>query len=196
MMDWDHIRTDWQSHSANGTDRLLRVPSRLSRLWQCIQWRDGLETGVAVLLVLLFGPKAVHLFLQGLFVPAAFAFWLTLLCIYIPLKLLRARRLIPQPNPERSVIEFLRAERKALRGQRDLLGSVWRWYWGPIALGVTGFFISIRGWHWTSSAYVIAVLLVSLVIEYANRRAVRRNIEPALRELDKQIQTMEEDDAN
>lgn len=193
-MDWDHIRNDWQALSANGTDRLLRAPARLGRLWQCVQWRDGLETGIAVLLASFFGWKTFWLFSGAMYVPAAFALWLTLMCIYIPLKLSRARRLIPQPDPERPVMDFLRAERKALRGQRDLLGSVWRWYWGPIALGVSGFFVSIRGWHWVSLAYLIVVVLVSLAIEYANRRAVRKNIEPALRELDEQIQTMEEDD--
>lgn len=194
-MDWDHIRTGWQSNTM-AADGLIRAPSRLGCLWHNVQWRDGLETGVAVLMVLVFGAKSVFLFGQGLFVPAGFALWLTLVCIYIPLKLSRARRLIPRPDPERPVLEFLCAERKALRGQRDLLGSVWRWYWGPIAVGVTGFFVGIRGWHWNSLVYVIVVLLVSLAIEYANRRALRRNIEPALRELDDLIQTMEEDDAN
>lgn len=194
-MDWDRIRSDWQSRPAENVDRALPPTARFGRLWRRIRWRDWVETTVAVLMALCFGTTACLLFLAGMPVSAAFAIWLTLVCIYIPLKLSRARRLIPQADPEQQVIEFLRAERRALRGQRAMLASVWRWYWGPIAVGVIGFYVSIRGWHWHSAAYAAVVLVVSLIIEYGNRAAVRKHIEPALQELNEQIRRMEEDDA-
>lgn len=195
-MNWDRVRMDWQSRPVGGADRLLHEPTRLGRLWQRIQWRDGLETGIAALVGLFFGVMAWWLLTEGMFVPAGFAFSLVLVCVYIPLRLSRARRLIPEADPAQPVIDFLRAERRALRRQRDILASVSRWYWGPVAVGAIGFYVSIRGWHWTSAVYVAVVLLASVIIEYANRAAVRENIEPALDELDEQIRKMEEDDAD
>ncbi|WP_376690167.1 hypothetical protein [Wenzhouxiangella sp. EGI_FJ10409] len=194
-MDWDRIRSDWQSRPAEAADRTLLPPARFSRLWRRVRRRDWVETAVAVLLALFFGATAGVLLLAAMPVPAGFAVWLTLVCIYIPLKLARVRRLIPEADPEQPVIEFLRVERRALLAQRAMLASVWRWYWGPIAVGVIGFYVSIRGWHWQSAAYVAVVVLVSLIIEYANRAAVRTHIQPALDELEQQIARMEEDDA-
>ena len=194
-MDWDRIRSDWQSRPAEGIGRALPQPTRFSQLWRRIRWRDWVETTVAVVLALFFGATAGLMFFAAMPVPAGFAIWLTLVCIYIPLKLMRVRRLIPEADPEQPVIEFLRAERRALRGQCAMLSSVWRWYWGPIAIGVIGFFFSMAGWHWHSAAYVAVVLLVSVIIEYANRAAVRKHLEPALHELDEQLRKMEEDDA-
>ncbi len=144
-MDWDRIRSDWQSRPAEGVDRSLQRPAGLGRLWRRVHWRDWVETTVAVLMALFFGTTACWLLLAAMPVPAGFALWLTLVCIYIPLKLSRMRRLIPEADPEQPVIEFLRAERRALLGQRTMLASVWRWYWGPIAVGVIGFYVSIRG---------------------------------------------------
>lgn len=195
-MDWDRVRTHWQSRPVTGTDRLTHESGRLGRLWQRVQWRDGLETGIAVLMSLFFAAVAWWLLTEAMFIPAGFALWLVLVCVYIPLRLSWTRRLIPEADPDQPVIDFLRAERRALLGQRDILASVARWYWGPVAVGAIGFYVSIRGWHWSSAAYVAVVLAVSVIIEYANRTAVRRNIEPALEEIDEQIRKMEEDDAD
>lgn len=193
-MDWDRIRSDWQSRPAEGVERSLRQPVGFALLWRRIRWRDWIETVAAVLMALFFGVAACLLWFAAMKVPAGFALWLTLVCVYIPLKLARMRRLIPAADPEQPVIEFLRAERRALLGQRAMLASVWRWYWGPIAIGVIGFFVSIRGWHWHSAAYVVVVVLVCLIIELANRAAIGKHIQPALDELEQQLRTMEEDD--
>jgi hypothetical protein len=193
-MDWQRIRADWQSRSEPHAERALSAPSGLTRLWSRVRRRDRIETAVAIVMAPLFAAMAVWLFSEGLLVAAGFSAWLTLCCIYVPLRLRAARRLIPEPHPEQPVLEFLHAEREALRMQREMLASVWRWYWGPIAVGVVGFFVGIRGLDWVSAGYVALVVMVSLAIEVANRMAVRHQIEPALRVLDEQIDEIEDND--
>lgn len=193
-MDWERIRAEWQSRSEAHDERALRAPSGLARLWSRVRWRDRIETAVAALMAPFFAAMAIWLVSGGLLLAAGFSLWLTLCCIYVPLRLHRARRLIPSPDPEWPVLEFLRAERDALSAQREMLSSVWRWYWGPIAVGVIGFFVSIRGLAWVSAGYAALVVVVSLAIDYANRMTVRRQIEPALRMLDEQIDEIEDND--
>ncbi len=195
MMDWNRIQTQWQSRSDLQAPDTLADLATPERLWPIIRRRDRNETFVSVLGAFFFGGFAVFLLLIGKPVAALFGLWLTLVCVYIPLRLRRARQMIPVPDPGRPVTEFLRAERQALLGQRELLGAVWRWYWGPIAVGVIGFFVGIIGWHWISAAFVAIVVAGSVGIEYLNRMAVRHSIEPAIEAVERQITEMENDHA-
>jgi hypothetical protein len=194
MMDWNRAREQWQTRADQSGSKPLAELAEPARLWTIIRRRDWIETTVAVLCAVFFGAMSVALLLGGLQMAALFGLWLTGVCVYIPLRLRHARRLIPTPDPGRPVIEFLRAERAALVGQCELLGSVWRWYWGPIAIGVIGFFVSIAGWGWMSAAYVLIVVVMSAGIETFNRKAIRDSITPGLEALDRQIQDMETED--
>ena len=192
MMDWNRIQAQWKRQSDPTAPDASTDLAEPGRLWLTIRRRDWIESLVGVLLAPFFAFISAMLLLAGQPIPAIFGLWLTLVCVYIPLRLRRARKMIPEPDPGRAVIEFLRAERLALVGQRDLLNSVWRWYWGPVAVGAIGFYVSIMGWHWSSPAYVLVVLLFSAGIEYMNRKAVRRSIEPAIETVDQQIAEIEE----
>lgn len=194
MMDWNRARLQWQTRPAASESDILAEPPKPGRLWSIIRRRDGIETACAVFGAVLFGGFSVLLLLGGMALAAGFGFWLAAVCVYIPLRLRRARRLIPEPDPSQPVIEFLRAERQALLAQRELLGSVWRWYWGPIAVGVIGFFVSIKGWGWMSLAYVCAVIAMSVVIEFLNRRAIRHSITPLVELIERQIHELENED--
>ncbi|MGY6555223.1 MAG: hypothetical protein ACXIUM_11960 [Wenzhouxiangella sp.] len=193
-MDWNRAREQWQTRADQSGSKPLAELAEPARLWTIIRRRDWIETAVAIFGAVFFGAMSIALLLGGLQLAALFGLWLTGVCVYIPLRLRHARRLIPTPDPGRPVIEFLRAERAALVGQRELLGSVWRWYWGPIAIGVIGFFVSIVGWGWKSATYVLIVVAVSAAFEYLNRQAIRQTITPGLDALDRQIQDMENED--
>lgn len=192
-MDWDCIRDQWQSRSTQARDAELPLPRGAEKLWHRIRRRDWVETVIALLLVLLFVAAAGLLWHGGLLVSAGFAVWLAVACLIIPLRLRRARKLFPARESDRSLLDFLHQERRALRRQRDLLSTVLWWYVGPIAVGALGFFIGIRGLHWHSLAYAAVVLFIGFAIERANQAAVRRSIDPAIRSVDKQIQQLEQE---
>jgi hypothetical protein len=127
-------------------------------------------------------------------VSAGFALWLTLSCVFIPLRLARAQSLFPARDSDLPLKAFLRAERVAFERQRLLLSTVRWWYIAPITVGVLGLFIGIRGFHWHSLAYAVLVFLIDFGIERANQTALRENIDPAIRTLDEQIRQLEEND--
>jgi hypothetical protein len=189
-MDWNQLRDAWQQQAEPQGAGEMR-PKRLHRLWVRVGRRDLLETAVAVIRLPIFGLAAWWLARDGLWVAAGFALFLIFAIAAVPLRLRHARRRIPRPDPQMSVLQFLRKEREALIVQGRMLTAVARWYWGPLGVGVSGLFVSIRGADWVSVAYVGLVALMCAGVEYANRAAVRKQIRPALAALDEQIEQLE-----
>jgi hypothetical protein len=188
-MDWNDLRDTWQRQGSGDAPELR--PRPLHRLWIRVGQRDFLETALAVLMLPVFGLGAWWLAGQGRWVAAGFAAFLTLAIAAIPVRLWIARRRIPLPDPQMPVLAFLHEERQALLEQARMLSRVARWYWGPLGIGVIGFFVSLRGLAWISVGYVAVVVLMCAVVEYANRAAVRKQIEPAVRAVDEQIEQLE-----
>lgn len=193
MMDWDDMRKTWQRHgTSNGKVRLER-PGGASRIWRRVRSRDSLETLVAVLLVPFFGATAIWMFRESQWIPGVFALFLVGVIVYIPWRLWRTRRLIPQVDPDRSVREFLVAERSALAAQADMLRRVASWYYGPIAVGVIGFYTSIHGASLSSLIYALFVLVLCTAIEVVNRAAANTRFQRAIDEIDEQIHQLEDE---
>ncbi len=191
-MEWNELQAQWQSRDADA--RSLTRPQASARLWRRIRSRDLIETAAAVLLAPCFGIAAYALFAAGFRVSAAFSLFLVAAIVYVPLRLRRARRMIPEPDPNRPVREFLAAERAALLGQAEMLRSVARWYCGPIGIGVIGFFAGIAGATMLSLGYGLLVVALCAGIEYANRHAAERGIRPAIDRIDDQIRQLEDED--
>ena len=189
-MDWNRMRHNWQSLDRPDGPSLEQLRPT-APTWRRVLRRDVLETVTAAVLLVFFSFQAWRLAAAEAWAATGFAIYLVALCIFVPVRLWRARRRIPEPDPGRSVLEFLREERSALAIQAGMLRSVARWYWGPAAFGVLGLFISINGLAWSSLAYVGLVAIVYAWIERANRRAARACFEPALSELDQQIKQMQ-----
>jgi hypothetical protein len=193
MMDWNQLRQDWQTRSdARSSDVDLR-PDRHRRLWKQVRFRDALETGVALLMLPIFGFAALRLMQSGQWLPGLIAAGLVLAIAYIPLRLWQARRRIPVPDPGQPVLRFLEAERAALCAQADMLRSVARWYSGPICIGVVAFYASLAGPGLDLLGYALVVAGLFIAIEYANRSAVRKRFEPAIEALDQQISTFKQE---
>jgi hypothetical protein len=76
----------------------------------------------------------------------------------------------------------LRAHRRELVRQRDLLASVWRWYIGPFVPGLALFFAGELASAWAHGAISIAITCVAaaaaaggcVAVGLANARAARR----------------------
>lgn len=191
-MEWNELQDQWQRWSDANAEVRLQRPDASARLWRRIRSRDVLESALAALLALAFAVAAYALLAAGLRVSGAFSVFLVAAIIYVPWRLWRVRRMIPEPDPNRPVHEFLAAERAALVAQASMLRSVARWYYGPIAVGVIGFFTGIAGLSLASLGYALIVIGLCAAIEYWNRAAAGKSVQPAIDRIDEQIRQLEE----
>lgn len=192
-MDWNHLRDDWQARRTDPPRIDALRPQVHDRLWRRVRVRDLVETAVAIPLLVVFAAAAVRLAHTGLYAAAVFSTFLVGAIAYIPYRLWRARRAIPVPDPSRPVVEFLEAERAALQAQAAMLSKVARWYWGPIAVGVIGFYTSVRGVSLDAALYAGFVVLLCVAIEAANRAAVRKRFRPAIERVEAQLELIQAD---
>jgi hypothetical protein len=191
-MDWESIKHQWQGAKPIGELPELPRDDETKRLWATVRRRDWLESAVAAVLVPIFGFLALRALWNEQWLTAFFAAMLVVAVVYIPFRLWRTRRLIPQPDPQQPVHTFLTMERRALTAQIDMLNSVSRWYSGPICIGAVGIFGSVRGPGLALFGYAVVVALLFIVIEWANRIAVRKKFAPAIAAIEQQLSALEE----
>lgn len=191
-MKWNDLRENWQVRDSEIIRQAYR-PGPTERLWSSVRWRDVLETTVAVVMAAIFALTAIWLSNADQWPAAAFALFLVASIMWIIIRLRRARQCIPDPDPAQPVLEFLIAERRAMAAQARLLSSTFVWYWGPIAVGVIGFFVSLHGFDVISLGYIAVVVSMGVGIEIMNRSVVRKQITPALHWVEDQISQLKED---
>lgn len=82
-----------------------------------------------------------------------------------------ARDHVPEDDGLPTVLHY----RRSLERQRDLLKTVWRWYLGPLGLGLTAWFVAVGVVSGASTLLIAAVvggeILVGLVFSWLNRLA-------------------------
>ncbi len=190
-MHWIEFRKTWQGTTDPETEAAAAPPERVAWLRRRIAWRDFLETAVALLLAPFFAWFGWLSWTREQWPAFGFSALLVAAVIYIPWRLWRERRKLPKADPRRPVKDYLRAERDAMRAQAELLESVWWWYLSPLAVGVIGLYVSIRGLVWQSLAYAAVVLAMYLAIGTANRVAARAQFRTAVGEIDEQLAQLE-----
>ncbi len=197
-MDWDTLKNQWQTGGGEALDReqaaaiVAAARERSETLHRRVRGRDRLETIVALLLAPFFAVVAVIEGRQGLWITVIGCAVLVAACIYIPLKLRGARRLLPRADAASGLLAYLRGERRALEAQVKLARGVLRWYLAPIAVGVLLVFVGIQGASLASLYYALAVLGISAAIYFANLLAVARQFEPRLNEIESELQSLGE----
>ena len=160
---------------------LAGVKARAQELETTIRRRDRRETvaaglvAVFFLLPLITGPSLTRI--GALIVIAA--------CILTVVQLRRARRAHPPAAYERPLADVIETERSRLVSQIRLLQSVPWWYAAPFAVGVILVYGGAAGATLSTLLYAIVVVLVAAAIIALNRRAVENDLLPALRELDR-----------
>lgn len=104
----------------------------------------------------------------------------------------RARREGQPAHRTRSLAEALDAERSMLEAQIRLLQRVFWWYGLPLGVGIVLIVVGSAGVTWLTMKYTVVVAAMVAGIVALNRREVRRELLPALEELDRlraQLQT-------
>lgn len=193
----EELKEIWAQHPAS--DRSIRLaPEAIwqlaeesARFERTITWRDAREWGATVLiagalLFFAFWPPAIH--------------WLPIIAailVCLPMTYASAvRRKRPAPEPSRSLGEHLRDSIASVQLQIRLLRAVLWWYLAPIALVML--LVSFddrlfRRLHFDARFFVMNA--VTLAVFYGiwrlNQRAVRKDLEPRLRELEGTLAELE-----
>ena len=126
-MKWDTLQNQWQRQGGDALDReqaaaiVSAARGRHDSLHQRVRRRDGLETLIALLLAPFFTVAGFIEGQEGLWVAVAGCAILVAACVYIPLRLRKARRLLPEIDMDRPLVNYLRDEHQALSAQVELL---------------------------------------------------------------------------
>lgn len=185
-VDLARFRSAWQRQpiepSVDGhvAELLASLQRRFGKIQRAVRRRDGLETGTAVLGILLFTTLLVVL--DGALVKAGSAL-ITAGLVLIIVQLRRGGLHGSSGRSDVSVADFCARQVEALDRQIALLRSVAWWYLGPVIVGANLFFVGLAGARLVSLAYLVATLLLSLLIYRLNLRAVRITLVPIRQEL-------------
>ena len=188
-MDWKQIRQQWQTASdAAGPDvAMVELQQRDRTLRAQLRRRDWLETGVALLVAPVFAVAAWFAGSRDAWWVMFFCVFLTLWCVFVPWRLWRARRNLPTPSHDLTLIDYLRQEHAAMIGQARMLERIWVWYLAPCAFGVIGLNVSAMGWTPGVLVYVAIVLAFCLAVARLNHLAARTRFRAHAESIEQQI---------
>lgn len=170
------------------SDILRLVKEKAESLDQQIWWRDFLESGAALAVILFFG----WILLQATsWAIRSGALIVITSSLYIYWRLYRARTRYDDPSPDRPVAEVIRTERAKVEEQIQLLDNILWWYLAPLTVGVLLFIFGNDGWSWATLGESVVVLLISAGIYVLNQRARRDTFEPRREELTRLLEQVE-----
>lgn len=192
-MEFEDLPALWRSRKEPASQESAGLPARIversRKLEALVRRRDRLETGVALAIAPFF---AAVLVLSTSSVGRIGAAILVLSCVFIPLRLARARRLFRPAGPDSPLRDFLAAERERLLAQRRLLRSIVWWYLLPLGIGVVLLFGS-RSSALATAVYAAIVLALYAGIYRLNQRAVATELDPRLVEVDEMLRALAEE---
>lgn len=194
-MNWNDLSKAWRSQPAPAMDAGVLVAlekefaHRQAKLARQLFWRDIREATAGVLVAAVFARVGWTMGAHGW--PISVAVLLMLgLSGYFVRERVRTRR--AAPGPEAALLERVETEIAEVRRQRDLLGSVLRWYLAPClaaaAILVTTVLVYApvpAGIKFAVAAAAAAICgLVGWAVVVLNHRAVARELAPRLQELE------------
>lgn len=188
-MEMDRFKAAWQQQPLEGaatkdTEDIMReVLQRAARLQGQVRQRDLLETSSAVVVMAVFGVLAWYLPQP---MARAGAIIVVLACVQVIVRLhgTRTRR---ATAPNATARQFCADELERIDDQIALLSSVGTWYVAPLLGGVVVFEVGLVGGTLHGAVLVLIAAIMGVVIYWANRRAVTRDLLPIRADL---LQTM------
>ena len=177
LMTDEELKEKWKD-PANGDEVLLNedklteeLDSRLKKFEQIIRRRNAREITVAFLLMpfMITAAWFMHPVLAKMG-----AVLLSLFCIVVVIVLRKVAKMRPE-DLSLSIIQYLVVYKQYLEKERSLLSNVLYWYIGPSISGISLIFI---GFH----RYVPLTigLLLGVLVNYINRRAVKNYLTPLI----------------
>ncbi|MBI5380710.1 MAG: hypothetical protein HZA31_02300 [Opitutae bacterium] len=196
-MNWNDYEAVWKRQelpvgsAADLANLRATFETKRRKLHATLQVRDLTETGAALIVLVSFALFWRHVGVAGW--PMAFAMLLILgVAGFFVRERIRARR--HQVSAEAPLLAKVEADLAELRHQRRLLRTVWAWYLAPCA-GAMAIHVGVMLHHaknWEAIREPVFLLRLSaffaLVFWLAwaiKRRALRRQVEPRIAELEK-----------
>lgn len=213
-MNWNDYEAVWKRQAlpvgatADVAELRHTFEAKRRKLAATLLVRDGLEALAGLLVVGVFAFVWWHMGKEGWPIAPAIILLLGVTGFFVRERIRTHRQRL---GPEASVLAKLEAELAELRHQRRLLLNVWAWYLAPCAgaivcFGVAvirkmlvdlppGFFTKLLE-HPLLIAGILGYCVVVLPLLFwgvwaMNRRAVRKNIEPRIEELEKLRQELQ-----
>ncbi|RZM85430.1 hypothetical protein C3B51_00390 [Pseudoalteromonas rubra] len=177
------------SSEAKLTLQVDELKAKTKKYQRDIKVRDFMEISISLLLipVWLYGLSISVNWMQSLGCVLA-----TLTSLYIPYKLLKARRLTPTKND--SLRAYLHQEQQRLAQQKQLLETIVWWYIAPVFVSVMlitlGANMDDEGVIRLEShmqVYYLLVLLGMVGIYFWNKRAAEKRFGPLLARVEQQL---------
>jgi hypothetical protein len=167
---------------------MMEVQSSLDRFHKSIKYRDLMETIPAIFII----PFLLHIAYTIPFTLSKIgAIWCVISGIYIIIRLSRAKKNKPSAFTE-TYRDYLNKTKEYLFVQKKLLDSVMYWYFTPLAIGISLFFLgSIRDTKELITKFTILIVM-GVIVYFLNKRAVKKQIAPRLKKIDELIKVMEE----
>lgn len=194
-MTLDEYREAWRQQDLSDPgeldeeELLARVQEKSEAFERKIRRRDLLETLAAVLVAGLFSYEAVT---SATWLARIGAVIVVLGSGFIVWWLRRARKVGQGRAADRSVVDWLRAERERVEAQIHLLESVLWWYLAPLGVGVALMMVA-DGWGLWTAGELLLLVIVYGYIWHLNQRAVRRCHRPRRQELARLLRRLEEE---
>jgi hypothetical protein len=199
-MKFDDLKASWQAkiESDKGAQDLTLMIKLLaketSKVDKSIRRRDIIEISIALLLIPVWSWQLLH---AASFVESI-GLWIAILaCLYIPYKLIKAKR-VDAPK-DSSVMAFLQVEKVKIENQIKLLESIAVWYLSPLMLAIVlttaGATIDESGMPKITEQLAIYYGFCALLyigIYFLNKRAAKKKLKPLLDKIKQRISDLNE----
>lgn len=167
---------------------MLEMQSSLDRFHRSIKYRDLMEIIPAIIIF----PFLLHTAYTVPFVLSKIgAAWCAVCVVYIIFRLRDAKKHKPG-DYDQPYLDYLIKTRDYLNVQKKLLDNVIYWYVGPIAPGVILFFIGVVADTQALILRLAGLLVLSFVAYFLNKRAVKKQIVPRIKKINRLIEVMRE----
>lgn len=189
-MTFDELQKNWQSQQADAKlainpDLLLREIKRNKEHFEStIFWRDVREVVISVLLVAIFLYFGIKSGLWPLYLLAIFSLWVSVFIVVD--RILQKTR---KPYRSDSLFNCVKCSLAQINHQIWLLRNVLWWYVAPFGIGLIIWF-GYSG----SLKDILVVVLLCWGVYWLNQQAIRKELSPRKNELEKLLNSFENDD--
>lgn len=197
-MNFEKLQHDWQSHhtkaagaqpSILASETIAKSAKFKASLW----WRDWIETGAAIFVILCFGSMLFTDDLSAISIVGILIIIASTLGVVWVLHRTRTRHAtIP---PDQSLLECARLERQRVESQIALLRQVTLWYVAPLSLGAIVFVFGLFQPWWVAliaaGGFLVVFAIVGWVIHCMNQHCVQKSLIPLQQQLIELMQSLE-----